>query len=96
MKFKLISLILVLLMTLMTLTACDNKTEASEPNPFQRRFQREFMGDHMYVITDKVTGVCYFAYIKGDGLGVCEMVDADGTPLTYAEAWEQAFGEGHP
>jgi len=96
MKLKMISLMLVLLMLLLTLTACDNKTEASEPSPFKGRISRESIDGYTYVHVDRNTGVCYMSFTTTRGTAMTVMLNADGTPLTYAEAWEQAFGEGHP
>lgn len=96
MKFKLISLLLVLLMLLLTLTACDNKPEAGEPSPFKGRISREDIDAYTHVHVDRNTGVCYMSLKTGRGAAMTVMLNADGTPLTYAEAWEQAFGEGHP
>ena len=97
MKMRVISLILVALMTgLVLASCCADQTYASTPSPFMQRFTREHLGNYMYVIVDKVTGVCYFAYLGNNCGGLCAMVDTDGTPLTYSEAWYQVFGEGTP
>ena len=92
MKMRIVSLMLVLVMLALVLTGCATESKAGEHNPFEDRFAEEHLGIYMYVIVDRITGVCYLSHsLNGSGLTV--MLDADGTPLTYSEAWYQVFGE---
>lgn len=93
MKMRIVSLLLVLIMLGLVLVSCGTPTQASKQSPFDNRFATEHLRSYLYVIVDKVTGVCYLS--RSDS-GLTVLVDADGTPLTYSEAWYQVFGEGAP
>lgn len=95
MKMQIVSLMLVLVMLAVALTGCGTTSEAASQNPFKGRFAREYLGDYMYVITDKITGVCYLAYVH-NGSGITALLGADGHPLNYSEALYQAYGEVGP
>ena len=90
MKIRIISLLLTLVMLAIALTGCDTTSEAASQSPFKGRFASEYLANYMYVITDKITGVCYLAYVHNGG-GLTVLLDADGTPLTYSEAWYQTL-----
>lgn len=94
MKMRLISLALVVMMVGIALTGCTTTTEAATNNPFADRFVELGVGTRDAVIVDKETGVCYLwhGYNRKGGLTV--LLDADGTPLTYEEAWYQTYQEG--
>ena len=85
-------IILVLMLIALVIAGCATQSMAGAKSPFDNRFAKEYLGDYKYVIVDKITGVCYLAHIH-NGSGLTVMVDADGTPLTYSEAWYQVFGE---
>ena len=85
-------IILVLMLIALVIAGCATQSKAGAKSPFDNRFAKEYLGDYKYVIVDKITGVCYLAHIH-NGSGLTVMVDADGTPLTYSEAWYQVFGE---
>lgn len=91
-KIVRIKLLMLALLIVLALTGCAIESNAGEHNPFEDRFAKEYLGDYMYLIVDKITGVCYMAYIH-NGSGITVMHDADGTPLTYSEAWHQVYGE---
>ena len=91
-KIVRIKLLMLALLIVLALTGCAIESNAGEHNPFEDRFAKEYLGNHMYVIVDRITGVCYLSYsLNGSGLTV--MLDADGTPLTYSEAWHQVYGD---
>ena len=92
MKMRIISLLLSLVMLAIVLTGCDTTSEAASQNPFKGRFASEYLANYMYVIIDKITGVCYLAHVH-NGSSLTVLLDADGTPLTYSEAWHQVYGE---
>lgn len=89
MKMRVVALFLVLVMTVAALTSCGTTTEAAEKNPFEGRFTTCRSDYSMRVIVDKRTGVCYLCRVE---TGMTVLLDADGTPLTYEEAWHQTFG----
>ena len=94
-KIARIKLLILALLIVLVLTGCAIESNAGENNPFEDRFAREYLENYMYLIVDKITGVCYLAYIH-NGSGLTVMLDADGTPLTYSEAWYQVYGEVEP
>ena len=94
MKMRLISLALVVMMVGIALTGCTTTTEAATNNPFADRFVEFYTGVYQKVIVDKETGVCYLWRKHGYGGGLTVLLDADGTPLTYEEAWYQTYQEG--
>lgn len=95
-KIARIKLMMLALLIVLALTGCAIESKAGEHNPFEDRFAREYLGNYMYLVVDKITGVCYLAYIHNSGVGLTVMLDEDGTPLTYSEAWYQVYGEVDP
>jgi hypothetical protein len=93
MKMRLISLALVVVMVGVALTGCTTTTDAEAPNPFSDRFVELDAGDWIRAIVDKETGVCYLWRERGYGGGMTVLLDADGTPLTYEDAWYQTYQE---
>lgn len=94
MKMRLISLVLVVMMVGIVLTGCTTTTEAATNNPFSDRFVKFNTGGWESVIVDKETGVCYLWCWASEKGGLTVLLDADGTPLTYEEAWYQTYQEG--
>lgn len=92
MKMRILAIALVVFAIAITLTSCSTTTEADELNPFDDRFVECDASRVSTVIVDKLTGVCYIYRKVGYGAGMTVLLDADGTPLLYKEAWEQAFG----
>lgn len=93
MKMRLISLALVVAMVGIALTGCTTTTDAEAPNPFSDRFVEVYAGHYQKVIVDKETGVCYLWHTYGYGGGLTVLLDEDGSPLTYEEAWHQTYQE---
>ena len=91
-KIVRVKLLMLALLIVLVITGCATQSKAGARDPFNGRFEKEFLGNYMYVIVDRITGVCYLAHIH-NGSGLTVMLDADGTPLTYSEAWYQVFGE---
>ena len=96
MKMRIVSLVLVLVMLALVLTSCGTESEAGEPNPFADRFAECKASSVSTVIVDRLTGVCYIYRAVGYGAGMTVLLDTDGTPLLYEEAWQQAYGGGQP
>ena len=93
MKMRIVSLLMVLVMLAVVLTSCGTPSGADVPNPFSDRFVECNAGDWRAVIVDKTTGVCYLWRWSGNRGGLTVLLDTDGTPLLYEEAWYQVFGE---
>lgn len=93
---KIVSLMMVLVMLAIVLTSCGTESEAGEPNPFADRFATCDASSYSIVIVDRLTGVCYLWRKAGYGAGMTVLLDADGTPLLYEEAWQQVYGGGQP
>jgi hypothetical protein len=93
MKMRVVPLVLVLVMLALVLTSCSMESEACEPNPFDNRFAECKVSIYSRVIVDSLTGVCYLYHDGGNDGGMTVLLDADGTPLTYEEAWYQAYQE---
>lgn len=93
MKKKFVSLLLALIVLIFVLSSCETPSGADAPNPFSDRFVECDAGDWRAVIVDKTTGVCYLWRWSGNRAGLTVLLDKDGTPLLYEEAWYQAFGE---
>lgn len=91
-KIVRVKLLMLALLIVLVITGCATQSKAGVRDPFNGRFEKEYLGNYMYVIVDRITGVCYLSYIHNGG-GLTVMLDADGTPLTYSEAWYQVFGE---
>ena len=91
-KIVRVKLIMLALLIVLVITGCATQSKAGGRSPFENRFAKEYLGDYKYLIVDKITGVCYLAHIH-NGSGLTVMMDADGTPLTYSEAWNQVYGE---
>lgn len=90
---KIFCFLLLVLVVLILVFSCGTESEAGEPNPFADRFATCDASSHSIVIVDRLTGVCYLWRKTGYGAGMTVLLDADGTPLLYEEAWNQAFGE---
>lgn len=93
---KIVSMMMVMVMLAIVLTSCTTESEAGEPNPFEDRFVECKASIVSTVIVDRVTGVCYIYRSVGYGAGMTVLMDIDGTPLLYEEAWLQAYGGGQP
>ena len=94
MKMRIVSLMLVLVMLAIVLTGCATESKAGEHNPFEDRFAVVGANNNtINVIIDRTTGVCYLWRKSGYGAGMTVLLDADGTPLTYSEAWYQTYKE---
>lgn len=94
MKMRILSMMLVLFMLALVLTGCATESKAGEHNPFDGRFAIVGVGEStIRVIIDRTTGVCYLWCKSGYGAGMTVLLDADGTPLTYSEAWYQTYQE---
>ena len=93
MKRRLILMLLVMLLMAFLMNGCSTTTEASENNPFLSRFSMLYAGAHRYVIVDTKTGVCYLRDYDNRGVGMTVLLDSDGTPLLYEEAWQQMCDE---
>ena len=93
MKLRILSIVLAIFVIAIILTSCSTTTVADEPNPFNGRFAECDTSVYSTVIVDKLTGVCYIYRRVGYGAGMTVLLDADGTPLLYDEAWAQAFWE---
>ena len=89
MKIRIAAFILILVILLTILSGC---TEADTPNPFYDRFATCKLNNNMTILVDTITGVCYIYRKVGYGAGMTMLMDTDGTPLLYEEAWAQAFG----
>lgn len=93
---KIVSLMMVLVVLAIVLSSCGAVSEAGEENPFDGRFAECRASGVSTVIVDRVTGVCYIYRSVGYGAGMTVLLDIDGTPLLYEEAWLQAYGGGQP
>ena len=89
MKIRIIAFISILIVLTTILSSC---TEATTPNPFDDRFATCEASQYTTILVDKKTGVCYIWRKVGYGAGMTVLVNADGTPLLYEEAWVQSFG----
>lgn len=93
MKMRIVFLVLLLVMIALALTGCATESKAGEHNPFEDRFAIVGVNNTIKVIIDRTTGVCYLWRKSGYGAGMTVLLDADGTPLTYSEAWYQTYQE---
>lgn len=90
---KIFCFLLLVLVVLILVFSCGMESGAGEPNPFEDRFV-ECRASHVStVIVDKMTGVCYIYRSVGYGAGMTVLLDIDGTPLLYEDAWYQALWE---
>jgi len=96
MKMRVVSLVLVLFMLAAVLTSCGTESEAGEPNPFEDRFAVCKVSIYLEVIVDRLTGICYLYNDNGSDGGMTVLLDTDGTPLLYEEAFQQVYGGGKP
>lgn len=82
MKMRMVSLILVIVMAAITLSACTS-TEAEQENPFSGRFETHALNNYWSVLEDKETGVCYIAFLEyRTGAAITTLVDRNGNPVT--------------
>lgn len=89
MKIRIAAFILILIILTTVLSSC---TEADTPNPFLDRFATCSLKNNLTIVVDTITGVCYIYRQAGNGAGMTTLMNADGTPLLYEEAWVQSFG----
>lgn len=93
-KIARIKLLMLVLLIVLVLTGCAIESKAGEHNPFEDRFAIVGVNENtIRVIIDRTTGVCYLWRKSGYGAGMTVLLDADGTPLTYSEAWYQTYKE---
>lgn len=93
-KIARIKLLMLALLIVLVITGCATESKAGEHNPFDGRFAIVGVGENtIRVIIDRTTGVCYLWCKSGYGAGMTVLLDADGTPLTYSEAWYQTYQE---
>ena len=92
---KAVPLVVIAMLMLALLTGCENAALSDEQNPFKDRFATLDVGSRVDVIVDTKTGVCYLYRAIGYGAGITVMLDTDGTPLLYDEAWYQMYEEAN-
>lgn len=93
-KIVRIKLLMLALLIVLVITGCATQSTAGEHNPFEDRFAVvSTINNTIKVIIDRTTGVCYLWRKSGYGAGMTVLLDADGTPLTYEEAWYQTYQE---
>lgn len=79
---RMVSLILVIVMAAIALSACTS-TEAEQENKFSGRFAIHVLNSHWSVLEDKETGVCYIAFSGYQtGAAITMLVDGNGNPVT--------------
>lgn len=61
-------------------------SEASEINPFEKRFASLQANSSCTVLVDKATGVCYLIHKKDYEESMSLLVDTNGDPITYSSA----------
>lgn len=91
---KAVPFIAIAMLMLALLTSCESAALSDERNPFMDRFDKYNASSNARVIIDTKTGVCYMIYWTANGTGLTALLDTDGTPLLYEEAWYQMYEEG--
>lgn len=93
MKIKVLAFIIVLILGIAMLVACQSSAESEEPEVSENvperfilveSFKTEaFSSSAAYVIVDTETNVCYLLVVESQGAGLTVMVDAEGNPLLW-------------
>lgn len=90
MKIKVLAFIIVLILGIALLVACQPSEELVEDIETSSRFVlvESFKTDTLsssaaYVIVDTETNVCYLLVVESQGAGLTVMVDVEGNPLLW-------------
>ena len=90
MKIKVLTFIIVLILSIAMLVACQPSTEPEVSENVSERFilvesfkPEAFSSSAAYVLVDTETNVCYLLVVESQGAGLTVMVDAEGNPLLW-------------